>query len=375
MFYKSLLRPLLFRLPPETAHELSLRTLAAVLRPETLRKAVCSRLLTSPFGPLKRFGLTFDNPVGLAAGLDKNATATSALAALGFGFVEVGSVTNFPQPGSPKPRLFRLPLDKALINRAGFNNDGTAVVCQRLSRGRPSCVLGINIGKSKVVDLKDAEADYLASFELAHSIADYVVVNVSSPNTPNLRELQRPAALNSLLRSLQAKNFELSGMSNGRSAVPVLVKIAPDLTGLELAEIVDIVLETGIAGIIATNTTVGRSGLKTQQSNVETIGAGGLSGAPLRDMSTGIVANLFRLTKGRIPIVGTGGVFTAEDAWEKICAGASLIQLYTGMIYEGPLVAWKINRRLKSIFDDSGFETLDEAIGSRSEEFTVSPLG
>jgi len=373
MFYKSLLRPLLFRLPPETAHELSLHTLATVLRPETLRKAVSSRLLISPFGPLNRFGLNFENPVGLAAGLDKNATATSALAALGFGFVEIGSVTNIPQPGNPKPRLFRLPLDKALINRAGFNNDGTAVVCQRLLNGRPPCVLGVNIGKSKVVDLQDAEADYLASFELARSVADYVVVNVSSPNTPNLRELQRPAALSSLLRSLQAKNLELSSMPNSRSAVPLLVKIAPDLTGLELAEIVDIVLDTGIAGIIATNTTIGRGGLKTQQSNVETIGAGGLSGAPLRNMSNGIVANLFRLTKGRIPIIGTGGVFTAEDAWEKICAGASLIQLYTGMIYEGPLVAWRINKRLKSIFDKSGFKSLDEAIGSRSDEFAVRP--
>jgi len=375
MLYKSLLRPLLFRLPPETAHELSLHTLATFLRPETLRKAISSRLLVSPFGPLNRFGLNFENPVGLAAGLDKNATATSALAALGFGFVEIGSVTNVPQPGNPKPRLFRLPLDKALINRAGFNNDGTAVVCQRLSSGRPTCVLGINIGKSKTVELGDAEADYLASFELARSVADYVVVNVSSPNTPGLRDLQRAEQLETLLSALQERNKELSETktvfaadNSTKRGLPLLIKLAPDLALEELEQIVDVAKRTNIAGIIATNTTIGRRGLQTARNKVAEIGAGGLSGKPLRQRSTEVIASLYRLTKGAIPLIGVGGIFTAEDAWEKICAGASLLQLYTGFIYQGPLVAKKINQGLAEILRREGFSSLDQAVGSRTGE-------
>ena len=370
--YKSILRPLLFRLPPETAHELSIHLLAASLSPTFFRRSVNARLLAEPVGPIKRFGLEFANPIGLAAGLDKNGLAANALSALGFGFVEIGSVTNFPQPGNPKPRLFRLPTDFGLINRAGFNNDGTAVVCERLARNRPPCVLGINIGKSKVVDLKEAEADYLASFELARGVADYLVINVSSPNTPNLRDLQRPEALSSLLRSLQAKNREVPSTSETKSSTPILVKLAPDLTDSELSEIVDILIDSRIAGIIATNTTVGRDGLNTPPKIVEAIGAGGLSGKPLKKISTEVIAKLFLLTRGRIPIIGVGGVFTPLDAWDKICAGASLIQLYTGMIYEGPLIVKRINTGLKTIFDASGFRTFDDAVGSKSEEYSIS---
>jgi dihydroorotate dehydrogenase len=367
--YESLLRPLLFRLPPETAHEFSLKSLSLALRPASVRKAVDRRLQLSPFGPLRRFGLDFSNPVGLAAGLDKNGHAASALAALGFGFIEIGTVTNHPQPGNPRPRLFRLPPDRALINRAGFNNEGATSVCRRLLADRPPCVLGVNIGKSRVVEVEDAVQDYVASFEKAHAVADYIVVNVSSPNTPNLRELQKPAALGLLLRSLQERNSSLS-LENGRLIpIPLLVKLAPDIGEADLEEIVDTICDAGIDGIIATNTTVSREGLTTPADEVASIGAGGLSGNPLKQMATSMISELYLLTKGNIPIIGVGGIFSAEDAWEKICAGASLVQLYTGFIYEGPLIAHRINLGLQKLFENSGFNSLDEAIGSNVRKY------
>jgi dihydroorotate dehydrogenase len=279
--YESLLRPLLFRLQPEAAHEFSLKSLSLALRPKKVRRAVDKRLQLSPFGHLRRFGLDFSNPVGLAAGLDKNGHAAAALAALGFGFIEIGTVTNHPQPGNPRPRLFRLPQDHALINRAGFNNEGAAAVCRRLLANRPPCVLGVNIGKSRVVEVEDAVQDYIASFENAHSVADYIVVNVSSPNTPNLRELQKPAALGSLLRALQERNAALSLESGRLNTVPLLVKLAPDIGEADLEEIVDTICAAAVDGIIATNTTVSREGRTTPSAEVASIGAGGLSGAPL----------------------------------------------------------------------------------------------
>jgi dihydroorotate dehydrogenase len=315
---------------------------------------------------LCRFGLKFTNPVGLAAGFDKNGTAARYLAALGFGFIEVGTVTHQPQPGNPHPRLFRLPLDKALINRQGFNNRGAAALAAELSDKRPGCVLGINIGKSRAVALEDATIDYLASFELVHALADYVVVNVSSPNTPNLRELQRPEALNALLSALQKRNQGLASEHPRRQPVPLLIKIAPDLDERELESIVEIALRANMAGIIATNTTTNRAGLLTPPAKVEACGAGGLSGAPLRLRSTEIIAALYRLTQGRMTIIGVGGVSTAEDAWEKISAGASLIQLYTGFIYQGIGIARDINDRLAEIVRREGFRTLDEAVGCRA---------
>ena len=372
MLYRSVLRPLLFRLPPERAHEVASDALGLLLATKWARRAAARRFGRAPFGELRRFGLTFKNPVGLAAGFDKNGTAAEFLAALGFGFIEVGTVTHHAQPGNPRPRLFRLPLDRALINRAGFNNHGAEAVAQRLAQHRPDCVLGLNIGKSRAVALEDATADYLASFELVSALADYLVVNVSSPNTPNLRELQRPEALTALLSALQRRNQEMAGAHPSRRPVPLLVKIAPDLTDADLESIVEIAERAGLSGIIATNTTTSRAGLTTPADEVAACGAGGLSGAPLRARSTEMIATLYRLTRGRMTIIGVGGVFTAEDAWEKISAGASLIQLYTGFIYEGAGVARDINEGLAEIVSRRGFRTLDEAVGCRAAELAAA---
>ncbi|HWS98949.1 MAG TPA: quinone-dependent dihydroorotate dehydrogenase [Pyrinomonadaceae bacterium] len=368
MFYRNVLRPLLFRLPPERAHEVALEALSFGLGTRWARRAAKRRFVRTPFGELRRFGLSFSNPVGLAAGFDKNGTAAEYLAALGFGFIEVGTVTHRAQEGNPRPRLFRLPRDRALINRLGFNNGGTAKVAEHLASHRPDCVLGINIGKSRVVALEDATEDYLASFELVHRLADYVVVNVSSPNTPNLRELQKPEALAALLGALQKRNQELAHEHPRREAVPLLVKIAPDLNDKDLETIVEVAGSAGLAGIIATNTTTSRAGLTTPPERVAACGEGGLSGAPLRSRSTEVIAALYRLTRGRMTIIGVGGVFTARDAWEKITAGASLVQLYTGFIYQGAGVARDINEGLAEILSKSGFRTLDEAVGSRAAE-------
>jgi len=367
MLYRSILRPLLFRLPPERAHETAMNTLAFALRMKWARGIAIRRFSRAPFGELHRFGLNFPNPVGLAAGFDKNGTAAPYLAALGFGFIEVGTVTHQAQPGNPHPRLFRLPLDQALINRQGFNNQGAAALAKQLAARRPDCLLGINIGKSRAVALEDANGDYLASFELVHALADYVVVNVSSPNTPNLRELQRPEALGGLLSALQKRNRELASEHPRRQPVPLLVKIAPDLSERDLESIVEIALRANLAGIIATNTTTDRMGLQTSLDKVEACGAGGLSGAPLRSRSTEVIASLYRLTRGRMTIIGVGGVFTARDAWEKITAGASLVQLYTGFIYQGVGIARDINDELAEILRSEGFRTLDEAIGCQVE--------
>ncbi len=372
MLYRTLLRPLLFRLPPETAHELALHALSNGAAARALRRVAGLREeAPSRFGELRRFGLKFKNPVGLAAGFDKNGVALEGLAALGFGFIEAGTVTSLPQPGSPRPRLFRLPLDCALVNRQGFNNEGAAALARRIERGRPDCVLGVNIGKSRVVAIEDATADYLASFEAVRARADYVAVNVSSPNTPGLRELQRADLLSALLGELQRRNRELSERE-GRAPVPLLLKVAPDLGSGELELIVDVARRASVAAIIATNTTVSREGLRTDAARVESFGAGGLSGAPLRSRSTQIVAALRRLTRGSPEFVGVGGVFSAEDAWEKICAGASLVQLYTGFIYEGAGVVSRINEGLVAILEGEGFRTLDDAVGCRAEELAAN---
>jgi dihydroorotate dehydrogenase len=371
MLYRLLLRPLLFKLPPETAHEFALHALALGLGAEAMRRAASRRFARPLFGELRRFGLSFRNPVGLAAGFDKNGAAARELAALGFGFVEVGTVTHMAQPGNPRPRLFRLPLDRALVNRQGFNNEGAAALAARLERFRPVCVLGVNIGKSRAVSIEDATADYLASFEAVFPHADYVTVNVSSPNTPGLRELQRADRLAALLGELQRRNRELAARA-GRTPAPLLVKIAPDLGAGELELLVDVARGAGVAGIIATNTTTSREGLRTPGNQVATCGEGGLSGAPLRARSTRTVAALRLLTRGALEIVGVGGIFNAEDAWEKICAGASLVQLYTGFVYEGLGVVRRINEGLARLLEQNGFRTLDEAVGCRADEFAAA---
>ena len=354
MVYRSLVRPILFRLPPETAHELALHSLS-LFPPRLLAQRV-----DDPALAIERFGLTFPNPVGLAAGFDKNGVALQPLAALGFGFIEAGTVTYHAQPGNPRPRLFRLSADQALINRAGFNNDGAAAFAKRVKR--PDCVLGVSIGKSKITPLENATEDYLKSFELVHEVADYIAVNVSSPNTPQLRELQQSDQLTSLLSALQSRNRELP------KPVPLLVKLSPDLERRDIEMIVDVIKRLHIDGIIATNTTISRNDLRSEAQRVAACGEGGLSGKPLAHRSTRMIAELYELTGGRIPLIGGGGIFNATDAWDKIAAGASLVQLYTGFIYQGPNIAHEINEGLAKILAREGFANLDAAVGCRWDE-------
>jgi len=366
MLYRSLLRPLLFSLPAETAHELALHSLS--FSPGLTRHLLGDRFRRSPFGKLRRFGLMFSNPVGLAAGFDKDGIALESLAALGFGFIEAGTVTYHPQPGNIRPRLFRLPLDKALINRAGFNNQGARAFSERVADNRPDCVLGVSIGKSKIVAVEEAVEDYLKSFELVYPVADYVAVNVSSPNTPRLRELQQATQLEELLRALQLRNKELDAEDSGHGVLPILVKLSPDLSHEELKNIVEVAQRNNVAGLIATNTTTERAGLRTPAETVHAVGDGGLSGAPLRRRSAQVIATLYNLTSGSMALIGVGGIFTAEDAWEMISAGASLVQVYTGLIYEGPSIAKRINEGLRRIISSAGFVSLDEAVGCRATE-------
>jgi len=360
MVYRSLLRPLLFRLPPETAHHLALKSLKLV---GPINALVSPKIKVDDLS-ISCFGLNFPNPVGLAAGFDKDGVALSELSSLGFGHIEAGTVTYHPQPGNPLPRLFRLPKDQALINRAGFNNEGAAAFTRRVAANRPNCVLGISIGKSKITPLEEAIEDYLKSFDLVTGVADYIAVNVSSPNTPQLRQLQHREHLSALLSALQTRNRELQSGRGGPT--PLLVKLSPDLTRSEVEEIVEVTEQHGIDGIIATNTTIGRENLQSTKDEIIACGEGGLSGKPLKSQSTAMIQLLYQLTKGKTPIIGVGGVFTASDAWEKIAAGASLVQLYTGFIYEGPLVAKRIVEGLREIMRREGVKQLEEAIGCKN---------
>lgn len=358
--YQSIIRPLLFRLPTETAHEFGIDFLKFGLKSKAAQSFVAEKFACDEFGDLKRFNLKFRNPLGIAAGFDKNGVAVNQLAALGFGFVEIGTVTFNPQKGNEKPRMFRLPEDQALINRLGFNNEGTVRVVERLKKISPNCILGVNIGKNKDVLNEDALENYLKSFELASEVADYIAVNVSSPNTPNLRELQKADALEELLKALQKRNQELR-------AKPLLVKIAPDLSEAEIEAIVDIALRLNLDGIIATNTTIKRENLKAK--NVESIGSGGLSGKPLNDRSNEVIRQIYKFSKEALPIIGVGGIFDAEDAFKKIACGACLIQSYTGFVYKGITFARDINFGLAKIIKEKGFESLDEVIGINCSRF------
>lgn len=350
--YEKLIRPILFNISPETAHEFGIEALKVGLSSKFAQDFIAKRFASEEsFGEIERFGLKFKSPLGLAAGFDKNGIVVNQLAALGFGFVEVGTVTFNPQKGNEKPRLFRLPEDKALINRLGFNNEGTQRVVERLKKIQPRCVLGVNIGKNKDVPNEEAIENYLKSFDLAHEVADYIAVNVSSPNTPNLRELQKAENLEELLSELQKRNLEIS-------AKPLLVKIAPDLNESEIEAIVDIALKLNLSGIIATNTTISRENLKSKINET-----GGLSGKPLQERSNEVISTIYKYSKGKLPITGVGGIFTAEDAFEKIASGASLIQAYTGFIYQGISFAKDVNSGLARILKEKGFSSIDEAVG------------
>jgi len=350
-----LLRPLLFRLDPETGHALAFGALRALFRAPGFRR--CLHGARPPALPVEVMGLQFPNPVGLAAGLDKNAEYAPLLAALGFGFLELGTVTPRPQPGNPRPRLFRLPGQHAIINRMGFNSAGLAQFLDYRYRWECACLIGINIGKNKDTPLERAVDDYLTALRAVYPHADYVTVNVSSPNTPELRELQSQAHLDELLRALKADQAALAGV-HGRY-VPLAVKIAPDLDDAQIAAIAATVQAHGVDAVIATNTTVARPGLEQEPLARE---AGGLSGRPLKPLATAVVRKLYGHLQGKIPIVGVGGIETADDAWEKLVAGADLVQIYTVLIYEGPGVVADIVHGLADKVKASGCATLAEAV-------------
>ncbi len=338
--YERLARPVLFRLgrgDAETAHETTLRWLARAAKSPAAVRALAAASRAGGGGPRTVFGVRFPNPVGLAAGMDKDGRALAAWPALGFGFVEVGTVTAHAQPGNDRPRLFRLPDSGAVINRMGFNNAGAEALAARLAAlGRLPVPLGISLGKSKVTPLADAVDDYVTSLRALRSHGDYLAVNVSSPNTPGLRTLQDAAQLRDLLSALQT---ELAG------AKPLLVKVAPDLTDGALGELLEVCVEHSIAGVIATNTTLARTGLAAGDAAIAAQ-AGGLSGRPLAERAREVVAFVIRETGGTMPVIGVGGITTADDAERMVDAGASLVQIYTGLIFRGPGLVREINRRL-----------------------------
>lgn len=329
----TIIRPLLFLLSPENAHQFTMKIMDALVS-FPITGAIVKAMYKTKTNPITIAGITFPNKVGLAAGFDKNAKHVHTLAALGFGHIEVGTVTPLPQPGNDKPRLFRLPKDKALINRMGFNNQGVDVMADRLKNLPKGVIIGGNIGKNKVTPNEDAASDYEKCFKRLYDVVHYFTVNVSSPNTPNLRQLQDREPLTALLNRLVA--LRTQNVQSGKLSKPIFLKIAPDLTNEQLDEIVEIVKDSGIDGIVATNTTISRELLTTSKAEVEAIGAGGVSGAPLTQHSTQVVAYLHKKSNGAIPIIAAGGIMTPADAQAKLDAGASLVQLYTGFIYGGP---------------------------------------
>jgi dihydroorotate dehydrogenase len=353
--YRLLFSAVLRRMDAERAHRMAFALIRAAARVPGLRAALRARLAPAhPELRVRALGLEMPGPFGLAAGFDKNATGIAGLAMLGFDHVEVGTVTARPQPGNPRPRLFRLVRDQALLNRMGFNNDGAEAVEPRLARRPPGVVVGVNIGKTKAVPDSEAIADYAASTRrLAHH-ADYLVVNVSSPNTPGLRDLQATGRLRPLLAAVR----------DAAGTVPLLVKIAPDLADADVDAVADLAVELGLDGIIATNTTIGRQGLATPPEAVRAMGAGGLSGAPLADRALEVLRRLHARVGDRVTLIGVGGVETAEDAWQRILAGATLVQGYSGFVYAGPAWPRAIHRGLAERLAASPYATLADAVGA-----------
>ncbi|MEU7137308.1 quinone-dependent dihydroorotate dehydrogenase [Streptomyces sp. NPDC046261] len=353
------------RMDPEKAHHLAFSWIRLAAGVPVLRTFVAAVLAPRHTAlRTEALGLRMHGPFGLAAGFDKNAAAIDGMAMLGFDHVEIGTVTAQPQPGNPKKRLFRLVADRALINRMGFNNDGSAAVAERLAARKAvfRTTVGVNIGKTKVVPEEEAVADYVTSTERLAAHADYLVVNVSSPNTPGLRNLQATEALRPLLSAVR----EAADRTVTSRRVPLLVKIAPDLADEDIDAVADLAVELGLDGIIATNTTIARDGLglKTPKRTVEAIGAGGLSGAPLKERSLEVLARLYARVGDRITLVGVGGIETADDAWERILAGATLVQGYSAFIYEGPLWCRAIHKGLAERLAASPYTTLAEAVGA-----------
>jgi dihydroorotate dehydrogenase len=362
LLYTKLLKPLLFRMDAEQAHHLVIDGLSTGGRipgiPGLMRTLF--GVGESPELAIDVLGLHFKHPIGLAAGLDKNAKAVDMFANIGFGFAEVGTVTPKGQPGNEQPRLFRLPPDEALINRMGFNNEGAEAMAGRLARGKQRTIpIAVNIGKNKATPNESAHEDYRTCIRLLYPYGDFFVVNISSPNTPDLRALQHGDELGLLLRTVLEEMRDQT-KKGGRSRKPVLVKIAPDMTSDQLAYTVETIAKSGADGIIATNTTVSREGL-THPHARET---GGLSGMPLKERSTEIVREVYRLTGGSIPIIGSGGIFTADDAYDKIRAGASLIEIYTALIYRGPELLKELTDGLKTRLRKDGFKNIKEAVGA-----------
>jgi len=343
--------PFVRLLDPETAHGLAIKALRSGVVPKPPR-------FEDPVLEQTLWGKQFTNPVGLAAGFDKNAEVADAMGGQGFGFVEIGSVTPRPQPGNPRPRLFRLSENRAVINRMGFNNDGADVVAQRLASRIGSVLLGVNLGKNK--ESEDAGADYRTGVLKLAQFADYLVVNVSSPNTPGLRALQGRDPLRELLQvTLKARAEAVP-----ENPPPLLLKIAPDLTDEDKADIAAVALETGIDGLIATNTTIERPDSLRGSSKTET---GGLSGLPLLEPSTKVLADMYRLTEGKLVMIGVGGISCGRDAYAKIRAGASLVQLYSALVYQGPGMVGKIKKELAGLLKSDGFSNVSEAVGADHE--------
>ena len=366
MLWQRLARPLLFLLPAEKAHYFSMGLFKAIFAFGLGAFFRWRNRVKEPCLKTKVFGIEFQNPVGLAAGFDKDARWFPQLASLGFGHVEIGTITGQAQSGNPRPRLFRLPSDQAIVNRMGFNNSGSDAVARRLSvtsKSDPADILGINIGKTKIVPVEDATRDYLISFERLFTYADYFTVNVSSPNTPGLRALQNREPLIELLSKLIALNRTLA-IDHQCDPKPLLLKIAPDVTEEQLSDIILILGEVELDGVIATNTTIERSGLRTSEATVEAIGNGGLSGAPLKMRSREVVGKLYDQLQGDIPIVGVGGIMHGEDAWQMIRSGAALVQLYTGFIYGGPATVRQMNRHIASKLRQHGYQSVAEAVGT-----------
>ena len=356
MIYK-LLRPFLFLSGAEQAHNRILRLGHALGASGAGRILGAWYAYSDPRLRTSLWGLQLPNPVGIAAGFDKDGVLRDFLPALGVGFVEIGTVTPLPQIGNPKPRLFRIPQDEAIINRMGFNGAGMDAVAENLSRARIPAIVGINIGKNKATPLQDAVRDYEKCFARLADAASFLVVNVSSPNTPHLRELQNKEPLKALLRTLQGMNRALPREK------PLLLKIAPDLSDSQLDDIIEIVRETGLAGIIAVNTTTSREHLSVPQDLVYSLGEGGLSGRPLKRRATEVLRYLYKKSGGTIPLIGVGGIFTGRDAYERIRAGASLVELYTSLVYEGPEIVMRIKQDLARCLKRDGFKSVADAVG------------